>query len=187
MATLILSKTGIFCLLFILFPSAFPKGHLGCFEPADFANGLLKFYSLNKSVKSEKWGPRPSTGHRNVSLLRRLTPDVIKWFQYKLTAIRAVRFNESLHSCTFLCSLIRVWKGFFFPCGRPTRIPQTSSHGGLKKGSSSAFYHRLFAGSCAGISSLCLVVDWIVIQQKKTLADQFRPAACKAGSAGQIR
>lgn len=79
----------------------FSKGHLGLFKPADFTNGLLKFYSLNKSVNLEKWGPHPSTGQRNVSLLRRLTPDVIKWFQYKLTAIRAVRFNESLHSCSF--------------------------------------------------------------------------------------
>lgn len=111
------------------FHSALPKGHLGLCEPADFTNQLLKFYSLNKSVNLEKWGPRPSTGQRNVSLLRRLTPDVIKWLQYTLTAIRAVRFNESLHSCSFLCSLIRIWR-VFFPHRQCTRIPYTSSHGG---------------------------------------------------------
>lgn len=95
-------------------PAFHHLGHLGLFELADFTNWLLKFYGLNKSVNLEKWGPRPSTGPRNVSLLQRLTPDVIKCIHYKLRAIRAVRFNESLHSCSFLCSLIRVWSFFFF-------------------------------------------------------------------------
>lgn len=120
------------------FHSALPKGHLGLCEPADFTNQLLKFYSLNKSVNLEKRGSRPSTGQRNVSLLRRLTPDVIKWFQYTLTAIRAVRFNESLHSCSFLCSLIRIWRAFF-PHRQCTRIPYTSSHGGWRKEAAQLF------------------------------------------------
>lgn len=140
------------------FHSALPKGHLGLCEPADFTNRLLKFYSLNKSVNLEKWGPRPSTGQRNVSLLRRLTPDVIKWFQYTLTAIRAVRFNESLHSCSFLCSLIRIWR-VFFPRTGSAPESLTLLLMGAEERKQLSFYHRLFAGSCAGISSPCHVMD----------------------------
>lgn len=125
-------------------PAFHHLGRLGLFEPADFTNCLLKFYGLNKSVNSEKWGPRPSTGHRNVSLLQRLTPDVIKRVHCKLRVIRAVRFNESLHRGSFLCSLIRVWSFFFFfflSLHRlSTQILYASSHEGPKKGSSSAFF-----------------------------------------------
>lgn len=150
-------------------PAFHHLGHLGLFEPADFTNCLLKFYSLNKSVNSEKWGPRPSTGHRNVSLLQRLTPDVIKWVHHKLRVIRAVRFNESLHRCSFLCSLIRVWSFFFFfPCtGFPPKSFTLLLMRARRKEAAQLFYHRLFAGSCAGISSLCHVMYSIVIQHKK--------------------
>lgn len=101
-----------------------------------------------------------------------------------------MRFNESLHRCSFLRSLIRVWSFFFFffPCtGFPPKSFTLLLTRAEKKEAAQLFYHRLFAGSCAGISSLCHVMRSIVIQQKKPrrlCSDLLR---WKARSSSRIR